>query len=101
MKFRRRKMAQKSPACRRRQPGVKTKNYLAETGAGAGAEAVDGQHDAARNEAAAAMMISLTIFILVLLVGWFSTRMMLWVDEDNLTAWSSVASSDSDRIGVL
>jgi len=64
------RMAQKSPACRMRRPGVKTKYYLAETGAGAGAEAADGQHDAARNEAAAAMMISLAIFIIVLLVGW-------------------------------
>jgi hypothetical protein len=38
---------------------------LEDTGAGAGAGADDGQHDAARKEAAAATMINLAIFMVV------------------------------------
>jgi hypothetical protein len=48
-----------------RQPGVETKTYLADTGAGAGAGAADGQHEAARKEATAATMINFAIFMVV------------------------------------
>ena len=49
---------------------IRTKNYLAETGAGAGAGAALGQQEAASNEAAAAARASLVIFMMLVFVWW-------------------------------
>jgi hypothetical protein len=58
----------------RRTGFFENRNYFEDcTGAGAGAGAL-GQQEAARKDAAAAMMRNLTVFIVVFSVGWLCSR---------------------------